>query len=55
MGDSLALCPPLVIAEVEIDELFDRLLRALDRTHRELVRRGMLAEPAIMGGSRVPD
>ena len=55
MGDSLALCPPLVIAEAEIDELFDRLLRALDRTHRELVRRGMLAEPAIMGGSRVPD
>jgi 4-aminobutyrate---pyruvate transaminase len=31
-GDVLALCPPLVISEGEIDELFDRLARALDRT-----------------------
>jgi 4-aminobutyrate---pyruvate transaminase len=44
MGDSLAFCPPLVIALAEIDELFDRVLRALDRTHRELAHRGMVAE-----------
>jgi 4-aminobutyrate--pyruvate transaminase len=31
-GDSLTLCPPLVISPQEIDELFDRLGRALDRT-----------------------
>ncbi|MBX6426167.1 MAG: aspartate aminotransferase family protein [Variibacter sp.] len=31
-GDTLSVCPPLVISEGEIDELFDRLERALDRT-----------------------
>ena len=31
-GDNIALCPPLVIGEAEIDELFDRLARALDKT-----------------------
>ena len=32
MGDVLSVCPPLVIAREEIDDLFDRLGRALDRT-----------------------
>jgi 4-aminobutyrate--pyruvate transaminase len=31
-GDSISICPPLVITPAEIDELFDRLGRALDRT-----------------------
>jgi 4-aminobutyrate--pyruvate transaminase len=31
-GDRIALCPPLIITEEEIGELFDRLTRALDRT-----------------------
>ena len=31
-GDVMSLCPPLIITEAEIDELFDRLGRALDRT-----------------------
>jgi len=31
-GDVLSICPPLIIAPAEIDELFDRLTRALDRT-----------------------
>jgi 4-aminobutyrate---pyruvate transaminase len=31
-GDIVSLCPPLIIAPAEIDELFDRLGRALDRT-----------------------
>ena len=31
-GDVLSICPPLIIAPAEIDELFDRLGRALDRT-----------------------
>jgi 4-aminobutyrate--pyruvate transaminase len=31
-GDTVAICPPLVITEEEIDEMFGRLSRALDRT-----------------------
>ena len=30
--DRIALCPPLIISEAEINELFDRLARALDAT-----------------------
>ena len=36
MADSLALCPPLVTTEAEIDEIFDGVTRALERTQREL-------------------
>jgi 4-aminobutyrate--pyruvate transaminase len=32
IGDVLTLSPPLVISVVEIDELFNRLGRALDKT-----------------------
>jgi 4-aminobutyrate--pyruvate transaminase len=32
MGDVVSICPPLIITPAEIDELFDRLTRALDRT-----------------------
>jgi 4-aminobutyrate--pyruvate transaminase len=32
MGDVLTLCPPLIITGAEVDELFDRLTRALDKT-----------------------
>ena len=42
-GDSISICPPLVIAPAEIDELFDRLGRALDRT-LDWVRRERLQE-----------
>jgi len=38
LHDRIALCPPLVINEAEIDELFSRLTRGLDRT-LEWVRR----------------
>lgn len=31
-GDSVALCPPLIITEAEINEMFDRLEKALDDT-----------------------
>ncbi|MEO1038650.1 MAG: aminotransferase [Pseudomonadota bacterium] len=31
IGDTIALCPPLVITEEELSELFDRLERALNR------------------------
>ena len=32
VGDMISVCPPLIITPAEIDELFDRLARALDRT-----------------------
>jgi 4-aminobutyrate--pyruvate transaminase len=32
MGDVLTLCPPLIITDAEIDDLFARLTRALDQT-----------------------
>jgi 4-aminobutyrate---pyruvate transaminase len=31
-SDVVSLCPPVIITEAEIDDLFDRLGRALDRT-----------------------
>src|SRR6185369_4984710 len=31
-GDNVALCPPLIISPEEIDEMFGRLARALDKT-----------------------
>ena len=34
--DSVAICPPLIITEAEIDDLFDRLTRALDGSEGEL-------------------
>jgi 4-aminobutyrate---pyruvate transaminase len=42
-SDRIALCPPLVISEAEIDELFDRLGRALDRTAAWVHQEGLLA------------
>jgi 4-aminobutyrate--pyruvate transaminase len=42
-GDAVSVCPPLVITPAEIDELFDRLGRALDRT-LDWVRRERLAQ-----------
>jgi 4-aminobutyrate--pyruvate transaminase len=43
-GDAISICPPLIITPAEIDELFDRLGRALERT-LDWVRRERLAEP----------
>ena len=36
MGDSIAFCPPLIITEEQVDELFDRFERALGRFANEL-------------------
>src|SRR5262249_10360597 len=43
-GDTIAVCPPLIISADEIDELFARLSRALDRT-LEWARRERLLVP----------
>jgi 4-aminobutyrate--pyruvate transaminase len=32
LNDRIALCPPLVIGEAEVNELFDRFERGLNRT-----------------------
>ncbi|GJE26125.1 aminotransferase [Methylobacterium organophilum] len=40
-GDRLAVCPPLIITREEIDALFERLLRALDRTAAWIVETGV--------------
>ena len=42
-GDRIALCPPLIITEEEIVELFDRLTRALDRTAEWIGKEGLMA------------
>jgi len=33
LGTRIALCPPLIITEAELDELFDKLMLALNDTH----------------------
>ena len=45
-GDRIAVCPPLVIAPEEIDTLFERLTRALDRTAAWIAQQGLRAVPA---------
>jgi 4-aminobutyrate---pyruvate transaminase len=42
-GDVLSICPPLIISPAEIDELFARLARALDRTLDWAKRERLLA------------
>lgn len=42
-GDRVAFCPPLIIKEAEIDEMFDRYVRALDRTLDWVRAEGLLA------------
>jgi len=41
MGDSIALCPPLIITEAEIDETLKRFGRALDDTATAVARQGL--------------
>jgi 4-aminobutyrate--pyruvate transaminase len=36
MGDALAFCPPLVITESQIDEMFDVFAGALDAVAKEI-------------------
>ncbi len=43
LGDRVALCPPLVITEAEIDELFDRLERALAKALDWATREKLIA------------
>jgi 4-aminobutyrate--pyruvate transaminase len=45
IGDSIALCPPLVITEDELGGVFDRLERALKRTLDWCHEAGLLSTP----------
>ena len=45
-GDRVAVCPPLVIQPDEIDTLFERLARALDRTASWIASEGLEPVPA---------
>jgi 4-aminobutyrate--pyruvate transaminase len=44
LGDRIALCPPLVINAAEIDELFDRFERGLDKGLEWVKREGWSAQ-----------
>ena len=43
IGDAVAFCPPLIITESEIDEMFDRFARALDETEAWVSRENLRA------------
>ena len=43
VGDGIALCPPLIITEAQIDEMFDKLSLALNDTLDYVARQGLLA------------
>jgi 4-aminobutyrate---pyruvate transaminase len=40
MGDRVAICPPLIINEAELADLFGRLRQAFDATQAELAAEG---------------
>jgi 4-aminobutyrate---pyruvate transaminase len=41
IGDTLAICPPLIITAEEVDEMFDRITRALDKTEEWVRKEGL--------------
>ncbi|MGI9364242.1 MAG: aminotransferase [Rhizobiaceae bacterium] len=43
IGDTIALCPPMIISADELNELFDRLERAVDDTEVSVHREGLRA------------
>ncbi|MDP3341927.1 aspartate aminotransferase family protein [Frigidibacter sp.] len=40
VGDTLALCPPLIVTEADIDQIVEKMGRALDRTAEWLAAQG---------------
>ena len=41
MGDALGCCPPLIIQEDEVNEIFDRIEKTLDQTEALVTREGL--------------
>ena len=42
IGDSVAFCPPMIITEQQLDELFDPVKKALDATRDWAFAEGIL-------------
>lgn len=42
-GDIIAFCPPLIVTEADIDDIFDRIERALDDTESWVAKEGLRA------------
>jgi len=45
LADSIAFCPPLIITESEIDEMFNRFAKALDETEEWVKKEGLRNAP----------
>lgn len=43
IGDTIAICPPMVITEAELDELFDRFEKGLDEAEAQVSREALRA------------
>jgi 4-aminobutyrate--pyruvate transaminase len=43
VGDGIALCPPLIVTEAQLDEIFGKLTLALNDTLDYVTREGLLA------------
>ncbi|MDQ7019226.1 MAG: aminotransferase class III-fold pyridoxal phosphate-dependent enzyme, partial [Robiginitomaculum sp.] len=41
MGDTIGICPPLIISEEQLNTLFDRLETALDKTEQWVESEGL--------------
>jgi 4-aminobutyrate---pyruvate transaminase len=41
IGDTIAICPPLIITAGEVDEMFDRITRAFDKTESWVRKEGL--------------
>jgi 4-aminobutyrate---pyruvate transaminase len=41
IGDTIAVCPPLIITAAEVDEMFDRITRAFDKTEDWVRKEGL--------------
>ena len=41
LGDTIAMCPPMVISEAELDELFDRFEKGLDLAEAWVAKEGL--------------
>ena len=43
LGDTISFCPPMIISEAELNEMFDRFERALAKAETEISRLGLRA------------
>jgi 4-aminobutyrate---pyruvate transaminase len=41
IGDTISICPPLIITAAEVDEMFDRITRAFDKTEEWVRKEGL--------------